>query len=220
MSPVKTAPAALTVDDEQLRAQYLDEVLAVLYPGVDGHSVYDATEYLVVPHARRPRLLVPAAHPRLAAAAVRRYAEPHRGFDRRFSKGLTFQWNYVLSKLITDSENYSTGGAASDQYNRILDKGLSSADQTHVLKLSTVYELPVFKGRRFLGGWRVSAIQVYANGTPVAVTRNNSLPLFNGGTRPFITSGVLRPSTGTLQSTFSPCGAHVVTTAFSGASPF
>jgi hypothetical protein len=76
MSPVKTAPAALTVDDEQLRAQYLGEVLAVLYPGVVGHDVEDATEYLVVPHARRPRLLVPAAHPRLAAAAVRRYAEP------------------------------------------------------------------------------------------------------------------------------------------------
>jgi hypothetical protein len=76
VSPVKTAPAALTVDDEQLRAQYLDEVLKVLYPGVDGHDVTDATEYLVVPHARRPRLLVPAAHPHVAAAAVRRYSEP------------------------------------------------------------------------------------------------------------------------------------------------
>ena len=43
--------------------------------------------------------------------------------DRRFSRGLTFQWNYVLSKLITDSENYSTGGAASDQYNRVSTRG-------------------------------------------------------------------------------------------------
>src|SRR5262249_32791596 len=108
--------------------------------------------------------------------------------DRRFSRGLTFQWNHVLSKLITDSENYSTGATASDQYNRVLDKGLSSADQTHVLKFSTVYELPFFKRNRFLGGWRLSAIQVYASGMPLTVTRNNPLPLFNGGTRPFITS--------------------------------
>ena len=33
-------------------------------------------EYLVVPNARKPRLLVPAHDRRLAAAAVRRYAEP------------------------------------------------------------------------------------------------------------------------------------------------
>jgi hypothetical protein len=108
--------------------------------------------------------------------------------DRRFAHGLTFNWNYVLSKLLTDSENYAVGGNASDQYNRVLEKGLSSADQTHVLKLSTVYELPFFKGRRFLGGWRISGIQVYNSGTPVGVSRTNSLPLFNGGTRPFITT--------------------------------
>ena len=72
MSPVRSAPAALRVDDEALRAQYLDEVLGVLYPGQDGPF----TEYLVIPHARRPRLLVPAGDRKLAAAAVRRYAEP------------------------------------------------------------------------------------------------------------------------------------------------
>jgi hypothetical protein len=109
--------------------------------------------------------------------------------DRRFSHGLTFNWNYVLSKLFTDSENYAPGGSASDQYNRRMEKGLSSVDQTHVLKMSTVYELPFFRKNRYLGGWRVSAIQVYAGGTPVAVTRNNTLAvLSNGGTRPFITT--------------------------------
>ncbi|MEV0127425.1 hypothetical protein AB0H83_03015 [Dactylosporangium sp. NPDC050688] len=72
MSPVKTAPAALQVDDEQLRAQYVEEVLALLYPGQGTATV----EYLVVPNARKPRLLVPADDRRLAAAAVRRYAEP------------------------------------------------------------------------------------------------------------------------------------------------
>ena len=37
-------------------------------------------------------------------------------------------------------------------------------------------------GERHLGG------RMGASGTPVAVSRGNSLPIFNGGTRPFITS--------------------------------
>ena len=57
-----------------------------------------------------------------------------------------------------------------------------------MLKLSTVYELPFMKRNRYLGGWRISGIQVYASGTPLMVSRNNALPLFNGGTRPFITT--------------------------------
>ena len=79
MSPVKTAPAELTAGDAALRAQYLTEVLDLLYP--PPCSTADASgapiaEYLVVPGARRPRLLVPTTSRRVAAAAVRRYAEP------------------------------------------------------------------------------------------------------------------------------------------------
>jgi hypothetical protein len=51
---------------------YLDEVLALLWP--EGSTV-DA-EYIVVPNASQPKLLVPAGDRRLAAAAVRRYARP------------------------------------------------------------------------------------------------------------------------------------------------
>jgi hypothetical protein len=77
MSPARTAPAALTASDAELRARYLDEVLDTLYPGQGA-----GTEFLVVPHARRPRLLVPTGDRRLAAAAVRRYAEPQSRLAR------------------------------------------------------------------------------------------------------------------------------------------
>jgi hypothetical protein len=66
------------------------------------------------------------------------------------------------------------------------------------VKLSTIYELPFGKGRRWMnaggltnavfGGWRIGAIQTYFSGFPIQLTRNNPLPLFNGGTRPYITS--------------------------------
>src|SRR5690606_7920905 len=72
-------------------------------------------------------------------------------------------------------------------------------DLTHVAKFSTVYELPLGRGKRFLnaanpvvnaivGGWRISAMQVYQSGFPYRLTRNNPLPIFNRETRPTVTS--------------------------------
>ncbi|MGI8991517.1 MAG: carboxypeptidase regulatory-like domain-containing protein [Bryobacteraceae bacterium] len=118
--------------------------------------------------------------------------------QRRFSAGLTFQWSYAFSKLLTDADSYTTGGFAEDQYNRRLEKSIGAYDQTHSLKLNTLYELPFGTGKAFLsnskfasrlmGGWRLGAIQAYNSGFPLALTRNNPLPIFNGPTRPLISS--------------------------------
>ena len=112
-----------------------------------------------------------------------------------FSGGLTFQWNYTFSKHLTDSDSYSAGnGTSQDQYNRGAEKSIVLFDQTHAVTLSTVYELPWGRGRRWmnsgiashvLGGWRVSGIQTYLSGFPVALQRNNLFDfLFNGTTLP------------------------------------
>ncbi|MEO7143605.1 MAG: TonB-dependent receptor [Bryobacteraceae bacterium] len=118
--------------------------------------------------------------------------------DRRLSGGLIFQWSYTFSKLLTNADTYyANTGLSEDQYNRGLEKSIGEYDQTHVVKLSTVYELPFGRGKRWLthgfanqvlGGWRLSANQIYASGFPLAVTRNNPLPIFNGQDRPVITS--------------------------------
>src|SRR3569832_2639411 len=97
MSPVKTAPAELTAGDSALRAQYLAEVLDLLYPApcaTDGRPGPPIADYLVVPDARRPRLLVPATSRRIAAAAVRRYAEPQ-------SRGAKLTRDAVVAALRT-----------------------------------------------------------------------------------------------------------------------
>ena len=119
---------------------------------------------------------------------------------RRYANGLAFEWNYVLSKLITNTDNQVEGdGITQDQYNRSLEKSIGSFDQTHALKMSTVYELPFGKGKRLLsgshgvlqvlvGGWRTGAIFVYTSGFPIRLTRNNPLPIFNRDTRPYIAS--------------------------------
>jgi hypothetical protein len=118
--------------------------------------------------------------------------------ERRYSNGLTFQWNYAFSKILTDSDSYGAEGSSTDHFNRRLEKSIGAYDQTHALKLSTLFELPFGKGKKWLsvnkfadlavGGWRLGLIQSYQSGLPLTVTRNNPLVLFNGTTRPTISS--------------------------------
>jgi hypothetical protein len=119
--------------------------------------------------------------------------------ERRLSAGLTGQWNYTFSKMITDSDTFfaNVPNGAQDHYNRRLERSIGAFDQTHMGKFSTIYDLPWGKGRKWLqsgwaswvmGGWRVAAIMVYASGRPIALQRNNPLPIFNGPTRPWVDS--------------------------------
>jgi len=115
-------------------------------------------------------------------------------FSHRYSSGLTVQASYVLSKLLTDADSGS--GMPEDHYNRRLEKSIASYDQTHVVKINYVYELPFGKGRKFLtqkgvasaivGGWRFSGIQGYSSGTPFGLGTTVSFPIFNGGNRPTV----------------------------------
>lgn len=54
--------------------------------------------------------------------------------------------------------------------------------------ISYLYELPVFKQNRWLGGWTFSGIHQYQAGRPIALTANNTLPLFNNTLRPNVVS--------------------------------
>lgn len=76
---LKTAPAQLTAADAELRGQYLREVLGLLYPHCPSG---DSKTYLVIPDARRPKLLVPIGSRRVAVAAVQRFTEPQSRMAR------------------------------------------------------------------------------------------------------------------------------------------
>jgi hypothetical protein len=124
---------------------------------------------------------------------------------------LTFQGSYAFSKLLTDSDSawgnaLNTGAAAfyaTDLYNRGLEKSIGEYDVTHDFKFSTVYDVPFGKGQKYItkgpiawiiGNWRISSINLYARGVPVAITTTNTLPIYapgvSGSTRvaPYITS--------------------------------
>ncbi|MEV7229352.1 MULTISPECIES: hypothetical protein [Polymorphospora] len=119
MSPVTTAPAHLTDGDAALRARYLEEVLGVLYPppcAVDGgprDGAGPVAGYLVVPDARRPRLLVPTRSRRVAAAAVRHYAEPQSRSARLKRDAVVLALRSGASKVVLRDRIRVTGPAGS-----------------------------------------------------------------------------------------------------------
>jgi hypothetical protein len=88
---------------------------------------------------------------------------------------------------MTNSETDALGGSGffgtgqflgQDNYNRKAEKTLSQLDTPHALVLSYTYELPIGKGKKFLGsvgaganllvgGWSIAGIQRYQSGIPV-----------------------------------------------------
>lgn len=106
-------------------------------------------------------------------------------FEHRFKYGLFFLTSYTFEKTLTnaaDSENpFQSTGPAQNSYNLAAEKSVASTDTPQNLRISTVFDLPVGKGRMWLnkmpkpleavfGGWKVSAIQTYVSGLPLTVT--------------------------------------------------
>lgn len=90
MSPVRRTPRVLTRIESTSRTTYLREVAGALWPHPLTTSIGPdiaapgrlVREFIVVPNARKPRLLLPAQSPRAAATAVRRYSEPRSRLAR------------------------------------------------------------------------------------------------------------------------------------------
>jgi hypothetical protein len=102
--------------------------------------------------------------------------------QKRFSSGLSFLVSYTLSKTMsnTDTGFATFNNGAQNRYNQKQEWSLASNDQTHILTISGVYELPIGPHKKFanynnaparllLGGWQVSGVLTYSSGIPQAV---------------------------------------------------
>jgi hypothetical protein len=117
---------------------------------------------------------------------------------QRHFGSLTLLANYTASKWLTNGNFIGYNGygiANTSQYPPTLrnqeGKGLATLDQPQVLNISWVYDLPVGRGKHFLGqangivdrivgGWRLSAIQTYKSGRPLNISGNQSIPGIGG----------------------------------------
>src|SRR5580658_1340678 len=124
-------------------------------------------------------------------ASVSNYNSLQVQVNRRFTRGLTFNANYVWSHFLDDQDSAGWGGRGGTQvyqnaYNPAANYGSSNFDVRNAVKGSLVYQLPLGKGKRFLnsnpfldalvGGWQTSATMMVHSGQPFTVltSSNNS----------------------------------------------
>ena len=103
--------------------------------------------------------------------------------DRRFAKGLSAILSYTWSKSIdTGSSGWfgaenggDSGGAIQDYFHPNTNRSVSSYNVPHFLSLSSVYELPVGKGKQWLntgpasyvlGNWQANMVMQFRSGHP------------------------------------------------------
>ncbi|MBK5291837.1 MAG: hypothetical protein JJE04_09210 [Acidobacteriia bacterium] len=109
---------------------------------------------------------------------------------KRFSGGLTLDFNYTYSKsqdLASVEENSgSFAGFLVNSWNPSQRRGLSDYDQRHIYNLSWIYELPFGNGKRlattakwldpFVGGWQFSGIWTQSTELPWSVGNGRNWP--------------------------------------------
>jgi hypothetical protein len=82
---------------------------------------------------------------------------------QRLSDGFLFQSSYTYSKLMTDADSFNGSTGSMDTAQPELEWSVGRLDQTHSIKLSTLYELPFGEGKprlrgassKIVGGWRI-----------------------------------------------------------------
>jgi len=115
--------------------------------------------------------------------------------EKRFAAGFNFLTTYTWSKFLNDTDE---GGSAlgnepsyANYYDRGSDYGPSGNDIRHRFTISSVYELPVGRGKRYLakgplgviaGNWSVGALALMQTGPPPTVTtQTNTTNAFSAG---------------------------------------
>lgn len=116
-------------------------------------------------------------------------------FTRRFSHGLTVLSSFTFSRTIDQAfssvAGNPTGGADSQDYNNLSQRGLSASHRALVSVTSAVYELPFGPGQRWLnqrgvagyvlGGWQLSTITTLQSGGAFNVALQGGAARLNSG---------------------------------------
>jgi hypothetical protein len=95
---------------------------------------------------------------------------------KTYSRGLSFNASYSYAKTLdnlSDNFNWRTGNVG-DTMNVKYDYGPSDYDMRHRFITSASYDLPLFKGNRFAGGWTINAILSLQGGVPFSVYDSSS----------------------------------------------
>ncbi len=142
--------------------------------------------------------------------------------EKRLGSGGTILAAYTFSKFISNTDTLTSwlepggvaGGSGGDQdkNNLRLERSLSSFDVPNRLVISYVLDLPVGKGKRFLGdvagvsnkivsGWGIDGVSTFQSGFPLGLTTSANLTnSFGGGSRPNVVAGCNKNEPGSAQA--------------------
>jgi hypothetical protein len=106
-------------------------------------------------------------------------------YERRLTNGLQFLGSFTWSKTIDDACGSIDTCNPQLYTDYKIERGLSNQDQPYRMVLSSLYELPFGKGKRFagnvskgldyaIGGWQLNGIYVLQAGQPFSVTVDGS----------------------------------------------
>lgn len=142
-------------------------------------------------------------------------------YERRLTNGLQFLGAFTWSKTTDDSCGLDN---CQPQFfnNFAIEHALSNQDQPYRAVLSSLYELPFGRGKRWgsnwsrpvdwaLGGWQLNGIYTLQGGFPFSVTVDGS----PGNTRADLT-GKFHVNPGQISCSPAPCGAYISQTFAAG----
>ena len=138
--------------------------------------------------------------------------------QRRFAHGASINLAYTWSKLLSNTDTQTTwleSGSltvAQDYNNLRAEKSLSANDTPQRVVVSYIYDLPVGRGRKYLGdssgfvngtlgGWGIEGITTLQSGFPLQFGTNTNLTnSYGGGSRPNYVAGCNKEISGRAQS--------------------
>jgi hypothetical protein len=106
--------------------------------------------------------------------------------NKLFSHGLSILTSYTLGKLLDYYSAMNLGQTPQDPYSHRADRGYSDEDRRHVLNISFIYELPIWRSQKTLvgklaGGWMISGMYGYASGRPINIVSGQDYSLTGVG---------------------------------------
>ncbi len=124
-------------------------------------------------------------------------------WEKRFSNGLQYLVAYTYGHALATSGTTLSGSAGfttKNPRNYSLDYSSAAWDIRHSMTSSFLYDLPIGKGRKLMGGasklvdnviggWQVNGILTLRTGSPYTLGTNNCVGSFNGCTPDVVGSG-------------------------------
>jgi hypothetical protein len=103
---------------------------------------------------------------------------------RALGTAFTMQGSYTYGKAIDDTDGETGTTSWQNAWDRRAERGLAGFDVRHRLNLVGVWNMPFFRDRNkmkvahwVLGGWELSGLAIFDNGTPLTVTNGAAFRL-------------------------------------------